>query len=394
MVQVISNLGNSSKSFSAMTIARPVTVSIAFGFVVPIACRFVVWPSTQWISGLRSKFPDSLVWTLLRKKETSFLVHTAVLVGTIAGASYAGTSNLFAAYLVGAAFSWRDSKVLALDSHCPSGSEQGRPNDAVRAVDRADLKRSPSDPTETEQAHGRTKEQDQLADSTANVKQAQNSGIVTFQHYYHQPLHRILQPFFFASIGFSIPVRSMFTGSVIWRGFVYTLLMSLGKLACGLWLVRLQSPSWLERWWPKMFKAKRARPDSTSDIGNASDETRPKATAVLSSEPEQHSSSSADTNSSPKSPNPRKPLSLYPPMILGSAMVARGEIGFLISSLAKANGVFGEEANGMLFLVVTWAIVLCTIIGPLGVGAALRRLRTVVMRKEDGRDILGVWGVS
>jgi hypothetical protein len=408
MVQVISNLGNTSKSFSAMTIVRPVAVSIAFGCVVPIACRFVVWPSTQWINGLRSKFPNLSVWTLLRKKESSFLIHTAILISMVAGATYAGTSNLFAAYLVGAAVSWWDSKVLAHDPHGPPGSEKERPSNAVRTggqspVGCAVSKTSPTYSTATEQNQGRTEEQGRnanapnihpVADSTINVKQAQNSGIVAFRNYYHQPLHRLLQPFFFASLGFSIPVRRMFAGNVIWRGIVYTLLMSLGKVACGLWLVRIQSLSWLGCWWPKVSKAKRVEPASASVAGNARNETHPMATAVSSIGPQQDKPSSAGTSPSHQSPNPRKPLSLYPAMILGSAMVARGEIGFLISSLAEANGVFGEKANEVLFLVVTWAIVLCTIIGPLGLGAALRTIRTVDTRKEDGRDILGVWGVT
>lgn len=75
------------------------------------------------------------------------------------------------------------------------------------------------------------------------------------------------------------------------------------------------------------------------------------------------------------SPTPR-----YAPLLLGTAMISRGEIGFLISSVANANGLFdsGEEKekeDASLFLIVTWAIVLCTFIGPLGVGWILRRTR-------------------
>lgn len=38
--------------------------------------------------------------------ETTLLAHVALLFGTVAAASYAGTSNLFAAYLAGAPISW------------------------------------------------------------------------------------------------------------------------------------------------------------------------------------------------------------------------------------------------------------------------------------------------
>jgi len=104
------------------------------------------------------------------------------------------------------------------------------------------------------------------------------------------------------------------------------------------------------------------------------------------------------------SPNPPKPFSLHPPLILPLAVCARGEIGFLISDVAESKGVFslsGEASNGPsdMFLVVTWAIVLCTIIGPLGVGLSVRRVKKLQKRKNEqqegtGRDVLGVWGVE
>jgi hypothetical protein len=85
-------------------------------------------------------------------------------------------------------------------------------------------------------------------------------------------------------------------------------------------------------------------------------------------------------------------------------MTARGEIGFLISSVAESNGVFSAskgppEIESDIFLVVTWAIVLCTIIGPLGVGLSVRRVKTLEARKNReqegaGRDVLGAWGVD
>jgi hypothetical protein len=48
---------------------------------------------------------------------------------------------------------------------------------------------------------------------------------------------------------------------------------------------------------------------------------------------------------------------------------------------------------------VTWAIVLCTILGPLAVGLSVRRVKELQARKKkqhEGaeRDVLGVWGVE
>lgn len=69
-------------------------------------------------------------------------------------------------------------------------------------------------------------------------------------------------------------------------------------------------------------------------------------------------------------------------ILVGVAMVARGEIGLLIIQLGLNDTTFlSEEA----FLVSIWGIVLNTIIGPVSVGLLLRRSgRTIA---EDPR-----WG--
>lgn len=63
-------------------------------------------------------------------------------------------------------------------------------------------------------------------------------------------------------------------------------------------------------------------------------------------------------------------------------MVARGEIGFLVASLSQSSGTlllknrnnttvtFGEA----VFFVIAWAVVICTIAGPVVVGVLVRRL--------------------
>ena len=89
--------------------------------------------------------------------------------------------------------------------------------------------------------------------------------------------------------------------------------------------------------------------------------------------------------------------------MLGTAMTARGEIGFLIASLAETTGLFspsGEpsDQSSEIYLVVTWAIVLCTIIGPLGIGTLVKRVRRLQTERREGRslaaDPLGIWGVN
>jgi hypothetical protein len=89
-------------------------------------------------------------------------------------------------------------------------------------------------------------------------------------------------------------------------------------------------------------------------------------------------------------------------------MVARGEIGFLVSAIAQSNGIFGSISTDSssagtvqdLFLVVTWAIMLCTVIGPVAVGLIVRRVRRLqkqrksLVERNGQADPLGVWGLD
>ena len=208
-----------------------------------------------------------------------------------------------------------------------------------------------------------------------------------------------------ASIGFSIPITKMFTGGVIWRGIIYTLLMIIAKFFCGIWLVRLSFGLSL----PKSLFNKQ---DTSTKVKTSKGPGSPAATTstpdteeIVPVEQPIQDDINADSTRAPKerskpgslnSPSPKKPISLYPSGILGSAMVARGEIGFLISSIAESQGIFTTTVNGVensdIYLVVTWAIVLCTIIGPLTVGLLVRHVKKLQSSAiVERRDALGVW---
>ena len=112
MVQVISDLGMATSSFNAITVVRPVAVSFGVVIVLSLVCVYVVKPLTLWLGNRQTG--------LLRKtfskishypKQWAFVVHTAILLGLVIGATFAGTSSLFAAYLAGASISWWDSEV-------------------------------------------------------------------------------------------------------------------------------------------------------------------------------------------------------------------------------------------------------------------------------------------
>lgn len=68
-------------------------------------------------------------------------------------------------------------------------------------------------------------------------------------------------------------------------------------------------------------------------------------------------------------------------------MVSRGEIGFLIASLSHSSNTFTLRSNDgtilpsseELFMVVVWAVVICTIFGPIAVGIVARRIKSEVL---------------
>ncbi|KAL7932454.1 Sodium/hydrogen exchanger family domain-containing protein [Trichoderma chlorosporum] len=391
MVQIISNLGSSGTDISAVTIVRPLLVSIAFAVCAPLVCVFVARPCTLWFNSWRIKHPQGLINQLLKKRGTPWVIHTSILIGCIAGSTYAGTSNLFAAYIAGAAISWWDTELSHPSEKTATETSPRIQNQAVVQSDASNV--GTSEPTVLE------------------PKQPDTSGIATFERYYLQPLDRILKPFFFASIGFSIPITEMFKGSIVWKGIVYTVLMMLGKLLCGIWLLRISVKSFLPTKLlsfvkhPKLQMAhfwgrahEKAKPSHNSTSSHAAQSQEPSPTSPTSRETVTQTTAS---HSDPAGANPR---SIYPASIPGCAMTARGEIGFLISSIAESNKIFSSPAakegkSSEMFLIVTWAIMLCTILGPLSLGLMVRRVKQLQQGVEkQGRlvqkDVLGVWGVS
>ena len=404
MVQVISNLGpQTGQAFGAVQVIRPVLVSLAFAVVVPLVCWAVVKPMAMKYASVKSKGVTSA--GIERATQTAFVLQTLVLLAFVNAGTYAGTSNLFTAYLAGATISWWDS--LKIDTR-----KRTIPRERAASTSNSNETALPT-PTASE-------------DLSLGVDPA--SGLAIFDKYYQQATTRILKPFFFASIGFSVPISKMFSGAVMWRGFVYAALMILGKLICGLWLIRLHNSLPARRTWEitKVFRkiissTRKSQPvaakASSSQIPNrATDNTESTELANMQS-PQETALSDTKTKRTAQpfepsntSTQPVKPLTLYPATILGGAMVARGEIGFLISSLANSQGLFSanpsegspsQDDSSPIFLVVTWAIVLCTIIGPVTVGFLVRRLKGLEERAEAGasaegakRDVLGSWGLE
>jgi hypothetical protein len=197
----------------------------------------------------------------------------------------------------------------------------------------------------------------------------------------------------------------MFSGQIVWRGIIYAILMTIGKIITGLWLVRFSSNPILDL--VSMVKrpfayvrSSCARPRATkpSKKEKTPSRTNPKCSNIGQNlnNSNQHESTN---NPAPRSQTylPPKPKSLYPPFILGLAMVARGEVGYLIASIAESQGIFSTESSegpSETYLVVIWAITLCTLVGPLMVGTLVRRVKKLQMsRGSQGSDPLGIWGI-
>ena len=149
-------------------------------------------------------------------------------------------------------------------------------------------------------------------------------------------------------MGFAIPIRDMFRGPIVWKGIVYSLLMVVAKAAVG-------SAIYAEHF----VRIYRRRHISTAQQQEA-----------------------------------LQPVPHIPALIISMAMVARGEIGFLIASSSSSLGTLTLQKVGStvtssaagdqeVLLVIIWSIVVCTIIGPIGVGIVARKLRSLESQQLD-----------
>jgi Kef-type K+ transport system membrane component KefB len=404
MVQIISSLGTSRGSSVAPTIPRSILVSIAYAVLTPLICAYFVLPATKSVVDKMAKKDNTATSVFLTSKPAYFVYETLFLISMVISATYAGTSGLFAAYLSGAVASWHDTIVHRAGLLYQDSTHAGQPSQSVqRHSDKIQAPRPREDAVLPASQH--------VVDSQDELKGLSSS---IYEEYYRKPVATVLKPFFFASIGFSIPITRMFECSIVWRGIVYTILMVFGKLLCGICLIRIANP------FPRVTKALRrakifslqtscalsARRAKINDNGNVADNP---TTSPLSSRSADCSASTShelalvrqtdqparqdEISGGKKSALSDKPLSLYPAALLGSAMIARGEIGFLISAVAQSSGIFNTD----LFLIVTWAIFLCTFIGPILVGLLVGRVKRLQHKRTGSagnKDPLGIWGIK
>lgn len=186
MVQIISNLGGSTSSFSAVTVIRPIFVSIGFAMGLFILCAFCLKPILKRAFILSDNMPK-----FMGTMQFAFLAHTCVLVGIVAGATYAGTSSLFAAYLAGVVVSWFDG--LAADFKASTSKASNNAESDSGVLDE-----------QSSQGETRRRSRQRNTDSNAPPTTQQTltnskvpTGAIVYEKYYKEPISRILIPLFF-----------------------------------------------------------------------------------------------------------------------------------------------------------------------------------------------------
>jgi Kef-type K+ transport system membrane component KefB len=315
MASIISELASRDTASGVpwQTIVRPVLVSLSFAIVAPLAA-FALSTCLGYFPRMRAiSTPTAQIWILV-----------TTLCGFVAGARYAGTSDVFGAYFAGAFLA---QAFKGIQAH-----------------------KFPEVPSES-------------------------PPLAAFNDCINPLLVSLFLPLFFASIGAALPIRSLGSvrGSrtVVWRGLVYALLMTAAKAVTGLWMFA----------WPE-------RRLSDADAGGAGEIPLPVSpTQVTEPAPVQigrppsvvvcaaaaaHASTSTPVPA--RSPHPSPPFSrAQQALLLGLAMVARGEIALIVAQLGKPL-IGGMPAGAEAFAVVIWAILVTTIVGAAGVGLYLRSL--------------------
>ncbi|KAJ5493703.1 Cation/H+ exchanger [Penicillium fimorum] len=310
MLSVIGDLGKISGGDVNLgwLIGRPIVASIAMAIITPIVTKWVFAPFFRTFIEYHFARFDHI---------SNIILMTLVLSAFVAIAGFAGTSVLFGAFLAGVFISYLPSK---------------HPDGPFVVMSREEGERE--------------------ADKSPTF-------IHTFEKYLLGTQQYLMEPLFFASIGFAIPFVQLWTGKRIWRGVVYTLLMAFSKCVVGIWV-----PIW-------------------QLAGNKSHKKQSHEQQKRRGEPKNENNSTSDDEQSMQKKRTRWNRAWLAAALLGSAMVARGEIGLLIIEVGHNETPYVSDEG---FITGVWAILLNTIIGPITVGLLVR---FYAQKIEEGE-----WGVQ
>ncbi|KAK3816183.1 MAG: Sodium/hydrogen exchanger family-domain-containing protein [Benniella sp.] len=153
------------------------------------------------------------------------------------------------------------------------------------------------------------------------------SNFPTLKRLHHKHVVLTVQPalsaIFFATIGFAIPLDKLLEPTLFAWGVLYAIIGSLSKI-----IVAAVVPSSLQK------VVQRASGETTVPIENEIQSRR-----------------------------------IHYRWIVGTAMIARGELGLLIAQQAVEQGVMGSS----VMVVSTWSIVLCTLVGISALGVVMNK---------------------
>lgn len=309
-------------------IGRPILASALMAILTPVLSKWVLAPMFRKYFEHRFAKYDHF---------SNIILMILVLSAFLAIAAYAGTSVLFGAFLAGSFL-----------TYLPSTHPEGPFVVLSREEGEESGSKSPT-------------------------------FVHTFEKYCLDAQQYILEPLFFASIGFAIPFLSLWSGEAVWRGIVYTLLMLAGKFVVGLSL-----PLWAFAQPPPPRIPDDGTPVPGQPVEEALEHNRP-------AQDVENGLSQTQTNQTGKSRQSKLSISpraagaknaIYPALLLGLAMVARGEIGLLIVEIGYNNTPYVSEAG---FITAIWAILLNTILGPIAVG--------VLVKMKGDKIGYGQWGL-
>ncbi|EIW62308.1 uncharacterized protein TRAVEDRAFT_45135 [Trametes versicolor FP-101664 SS1] len=367
----------------AWPVVRPLLASVLMAFIAPVVSRFVLRPvfwwsgcGERWCAPARPGKPwgferltESGWGTEMHADAAKLFLMVAMLSVMATISHYTGTSVLFGSYLSGLMLTYISQPPA------PAGSPDA------------------DEPYPTP-----------APDTTLGSEHRANS--LSFEETFTRLLgpvqEYVLLPLFFASIGFAIPFLDLWRPAMIWRGIVYSVLMCVAKLAVGVPIL-LYGP--YLHYSPAVYASVRRRGASllspyrqgrrAEQTSPHDEEGLPRSSTLTSRHPALHekTEAQADIRTAPNLPaNPqdvaekthipseyRASTSVPAAAFMGAAMVARGEIGLLIAQLARGGsehapgggvpGVLSEEP----FLLCIWAILLCTLVGPVALGYFVRR---------------------
>ncbi|KAF7439887.1 Hsp70 ATPase ssc1 [Pleurotus ostreatus] len=189
---IIAQLADTNGGIPWQIIVQPILVSVAFGILVPLLAYL--------LNRMRVTYHLSRVVPKRYHERSLLFIIVIVLSGFVAGARYAGTSDLFGAYLAGILLNFLTKGYTT--------------EDIILAAEEQKTTHSYPPPVVHE-----------------------GLSAMTFARYISPALQSFLSPIFFASIGISLPIRALGvadgSSAVIWRGIVYAILMFLAKAVVG-----------------------------------------------------------------------------------------------------------------------------------------------------------------